>query len=109
MAPLRIEEQRSWQAARSHCPHGLGSGIKQNIRQVQALAVQVILGLLCAFALVDQNEGDVRKLRLSLLKHRHLAAAWRAPTGPKIEHDGARSEEHTSELQSLMRISYAVF
>src|SRR3546814_2494057 len=29
-----------------------------------------------------------------------------------VEHDGAkllRSEEHTSELQSLMRISYAVF
>src|SRR3546814_7060630 len=24
-------------------------------------------------------------------------------------HDGARSEEHTTELQSLMRISYAVF
>src|SRR3546814_2694182 len=24
-------------------------------------------------------------------------------------HDGPRSEEHTSELQSLMRISYAVF
>src|SRR3546814_5558421 len=26
-----------------------------------------------------------------------------------IAHDGGRSEEHTSELQSLMRISYAVF
>src|SRR3546814_4019458 len=26
-----------------------------------------------------------------------------------VLHDGARSEEHTSELQSLMRISYAVF
>src|SRR3546814_4439775 len=25
------------------------------------------------------------------------------------DRDGARSEEHTSELQSLMRISYAVF
>src|SRR3546814_2804853 len=25
------------------------------------------------------------------------------------DHDGFRSEEHTSELQSLMRISYAVF
>src|SRR3546814_2848767 len=25
------------------------------------------------------------------------------------DHRGARSEEHTSELQSLMRISYAVF
>src|SRR3546814_6632365 len=27
----------------------------------------------------------------------------------KIGHGGTRSEEHTSELQSLMRISYAVF
>src|SRR3546814_2635020 len=26
-----------------------------------------------------------------------------------LEHPPARSEEHTSELQSLMRISYAVF
>src|SRR3546814_8251711 len=26
-----------------------------------------------------------------------------------VAEDGARSEEHTSELQSLMRISYAVF
>src|SRR3546814_4396237 len=26
-----------------------------------------------------------------------------------IRYDGTRSEEHTSELQSLMRISYAVF
>src|SRR3546814_8839471 len=27
----------------------------------------------------------------------------------KCNHPGSRSEEHTSELQSLMRISYAVF
>src|SRR3546814_8605332 len=27
----------------------------------------------------------------------------------RVEHDHLRSEEHTSELQSLMRISYAVF
>src|SRR3546814_3687432 len=32
--------------------------------------------------------------------HTHLPFNWRT---------GARSEEHTSELQSLMRISYAVF
>src|SRR3546814_10301552 len=31
------------------------------------------------------------------------------PTRPPIQHDPVRSEEHTSELQSLMRISYAVF
>src|SRR3546814_5396224 len=30
-------------------------------------------------------------------------------SGAKIAADKARSEEHTSELQSLMRISYAVF
>src|SRR3546814_5235265 len=29
--------------------------------------------------------------------------------GPIVESFGWRSEEHTSELQSLMRISYAVF
>src|SRR3546814_5440028 len=28
---------------------------------------------------------------------------------PQAEHELIRSEEHTSELQSLMRISYAVF
>src|SRR3546814_4494541 len=28
---------------------------------------------------------------------------------PRLVRSGARSEEHTSELQSLMRISYAVF
>src|SRR3546814_7400983 len=32
--------------------------------------------------------------------------SWRAPTS---EYRHGRSEEHTSELQSLMRISYAVF
>src|SRR3546814_8330264 len=31
-------------------------------------------------------------------------------SGPSVREEGpARSEEHTSELQSLMRISYAVF
>src|SRR3546814_1413764 len=42
----------------------------------------------------------------------HLHQAARAPTKPSpaaIWIDCARSEEHTSELQSLMRISYAVF
>src|SRR3546814_3214089 len=41
-------------------------------------------------------------------------ARWRAATGasrgePRGRHQSDRSEEHTSELQSLMRISYAVF
>src|SRR3546814_5017146 len=36
------------------------------------------------------------------------AAAPAAPLAPSWQ-PGERSEEHTSELQSLMRISYAVF
>src|SRR3546814_10547430 len=36
------------------------------------------------------------------------AASCRNPVGD-IDDLGLRSEEHTSELQSLMRISYAVF
>src|SRR3546814_5931059 len=39
--------------------------------------------------------------------------SWLAAQFPRVLGDGARwglrSEEHTSELQSLMRISYAVF
>src|SRR3546814_2195684 len=35
---------------------------------------------------------------------------WRShSSGAPGQHRGKRSEEHTSELQSLMRISYAVF
>src|SRR3546814_1123995 len=37
---------------------------------------------------------------------RQVAGSWRGSLSPS--HMG-RSEEHTSELQSLMRISYAVF
>src|SRR3546814_1149486 len=38
------------------------------------------------------------------------ATLIRTPDGPRLYMvNGNRSEEHTSELQSLMRISYAVF
>src|SRR3546814_4671490 len=63
--------------------------------------------------LVHARRGDqlALRLRLPLTEHRH-----QPPFGnlePKailiFGGDPARSEEHTSELQSLMRISYAVF
>src|SRR3546814_9038749 len=50
--------------------------------------------------------------RLALLPHAAEPAQpqQRQHLGDRQEHAGARrSEEHTSELQSLMRISYAVF
>src|SRR3546814_7283354 len=38
-----------------------------------------------------------------------VRCAWNAPPRTLYFRSGWRSEEHTSELQSLMRISYAVF
>src|SRR3546814_4759181 len=39
----------------------------------------------------------------------HPARRVELRDGARRRREGARSEEHTSELQSLMRISYAVF
>src|SRR3546814_3891876 len=38
-----------------------------------------------------------------------MLAAYGTEHGKAVAADSLRSEEHTSELQSLMRISYAVF
>src|SRR3546814_8267142 len=66
-----------------------------------------------------ENLKDGDRILLSTLEHHSNIVPWQmiaARTGAQIDvcpltHDGRidRSEEHTSELQSLMRISYAVF
>src|SRR3546814_2622043 len=48
-------------------------------------------------------------LRSSLWRSHGEVAARSADGGALARGSGPRSEEHTSELQSLMRISYAVF
>src|SRR3546814_1601354 len=64
-----------------------------------------------------------RQIRNADCKHSNRASIYRNYTGPLLESfapfiqnglgsepsQGCRSEEHTSELKSLMRISYAVF
>src|SRR3546814_2854300 len=51
------------------------------------------------------------KVADTLAALQQMAAQWRSRFGiPVVAVTGSnRSEEHTSELQSLMRISYAVF
>src|SRR3546814_2883324 len=55
----------------------------------------------------DEPDAIVRRF------HQHLEEEFEAGASYKPNKadwlGGARSEEHTSELQSLMRISYAVF
>src|SRR3546814_3756582 len=55
---------------------------------------------------VNNNMPDVRSLRIPL---KYLANLLTAGDEEPIALCLERSEEHTSELQSLMRISYAVF
>src|SRR3546814_4178654 len=47
------------------------------------------------------------RMRSSINRFNCLSVLWTALH--LVEEDQRRSEEHTSELQSLMRISYAVF
>src|SRR3546814_8794792 len=81
---------RSHVSAISH--HKLG-----NFFSGSSLAVKCAADVPRSFARSDAHKNDVGK------------AGPRAHQIPRIENSEWRSEEHTSELQSLMRISYAVF
>src|SRR3546814_7790417 len=59
----------------------------------------VALASLTGFQLLKQRICPIRRHSL----HRQNFFAW------QLVRQSDRSEEHTSELQSLMRISYAVF
>src|SRR3546814_9977267 len=52
---------------------------------------------------------DDRQHERAAVDHHGLAAVAGAHEGDLLRRAVVRSEEHTSELQSLMRISYAVF
>src|SRR3546814_4377855 len=83
----------------------------------------------CSYDLISANARKLQQLRFTLRKAttifpRHHSGAGEQVARPRIiakarpcghqisligSSQGSRSEEHTSELQSLMRISYAVF
>src|SRR3546814_6223939 len=71
---------------------------RQLALDVLVAAVEVVDAVDDGLALGDQAGEDQRGRGAQVGRH-HRGAAER----------GHRSEEHTSELQSLMRISYAVF
>src|SRR3546814_1720154 len=64
------------------------------------------------FPYTTRFRSDPRVLglwRYTAIRHQHNQAGIQHYTCTRPYADYRRSEEHTSELQSLMRISYAVF
>src|SRR3546814_5708576 len=61
------------------------------------------------FAEEAEQVGDRHRRGALVAVHLRPQQYARVAIAPRHVAQGARSEEHTSELQSLMRISYAVF
>src|SRR3546814_2607976 len=79
--------------------------LKTNLEAAQAIARQLRLrnlGGIIILDFIDMKSEDHRAQVLRALERALAADHARTQIHP-------RSEEHTSELQSLMRISYAVF
>src|SRR3546814_7260621 len=86
------------------------------------LALHDALPITDSYAARTGRPGNVGVIGIAVFRERHVARIW-TPPHPKPPpypypadaqaqaqaRDASRSEEHTSELQSLMRISYAVF
>src|SRR3546814_6970948 len=71
---------------------------------IEAVAAVVGVGAIVVSGILADRVG-----RRTLLAVTAAAIAAFSGFAPQLLGAGERSEEHTSELQSLMRISYAVF
>src|SRR3546814_2058905 len=91
--------------------HRAGMAERHEQRLVEALVTQAAVEALDIAVLLRLARRDVVPLDRSLLRPSQDRQAGQL--GAVVAHDHqrryARSEEHTSELQSLKRISYAVF
>src|SRR3546814_1915639 len=97
-----IQEERS---AWFHHPRQLLADPGQPCEIVRARATVVITIIGDAYVVRRRRHDDIDRLRGSCLEQFEAIAK----ANSLISHLPFRSEEHTSELQSLMRISYAVF
>src|SRR3546814_6620524 len=71
-------------------------------------ATSAVPGLKIALVAGEMSGDLLGGILVGALRERFPDAEFYGVTGTQMEAAG-RSEEHTSELQSLMRISYAVF
>src|SRR3546814_160676 len=81
----------------------LGQLLELRARSKTSAAIKALLQLAPKTARRLRDDGTEEDIELG---HVHVGDRLRVRPGEKVP---VRSEEHTSELQSLMRISYAVF
>src|SRR3546814_2868346 len=62
-----------------------------------------------AVKIVESDVAQIGRVFVAIHRDLHARQAQVLPFQEVVAADAVRSEEHTSELQSLMRISYAVF
>src|SRR3546814_1351924 len=88
-----------WRTFRDSRPRRLGGGVRPQVFGIRTCPLVGVVGARTVPAplLLAGEGGAKRRVRV-----RRFAA-------PGADTRCSRSEEHTSELQSLMRISYAVF
>src|SRR3546814_5664596 len=102
---MRISDWSSGVCSSDLDQHGDGEDHHRDLELVRALLALRIVG--------DDDEvaagGGLRQVLPDAVQHQHVAGAQRHVARVLAQHVLVRSEEHTSELQSLMRISYAVF
>src|SRR3546814_7431880 len=83
----------------------------ERLAREEAMAGDVISSWdkLLAYCRMTMAHQKIEQFRLLFLDKRNRLIADEVQQQGTIDHTPVRSEEHTSELQSLIRLSYAVF
>src|SRR3546814_8677320 len=95
---------------------GIGAGDEPGRDRRQVIAEAALVLEAGAKPRGGEEVGELRQdaagqedAALRAIAQRHVAGEAAEEEAEALEGEAARSEEHTSELQSLMRTSYAVF
>src|SRR3546814_7955343 len=93
------------------CSSDLKQSVTLTIVPSSVSALQVFRPSIVSGTLIATLSAILRRISASFIIVSWSSATTSAETGPEVieQISATRSEEHTSELQSLMRISYAVF
>src|SRR3546814_2547219 len=112
----RVKTKYTAAAAKRECPFETGGGpetLRAAIQRLSDEAEQAVRQGKSEIFLTDENVGPDRVAIAGVLAaaavHTHLVRKGLRSYASVNIRTAERSEEHTSELQSLMRISYAVF